>query len=181
METDENKLALAPGSGSGVGKLLAESLLADSDFVPELKKTAREGLRATRSYGSRDGPVTEADFRVRIQTLTLLLAHMEGEPVKRIIHEHLSGPNIDPLAAMRESPELREAAKHLIEKAEWRHGGGERSHQRKIEREEADREEAEADAEERRAERARRAAERAKRVAAEPPVIDIDPEAPGSF
>ena len=46
---------------------------------------------------------------------------MEGDPVKRIIHQHLGGAGaVDPLAALRESPELRQAAKRMLEKAEFR-------------------------------------------------------------
>ena len=176
---DKNdRLALAPAAGSGIGKLLAEALLQDSDFVEELKQTARGGLKAVRSYSTRSGTVTEPDFRVRVQTLFGLLAHMEGEPVKRIIHEYFSGDKIDPLAAMQESPELREAAKHLIEKAEWRHSPGERAKTAAAERAAAREAAAEA-AEE--AEREARRVRRAKRVGDQAPIIDIDPDAPGNF
>lgn len=50
-----------------------------------------------------------------------LLAHMEGEPIKRIIHQHLGagGEQPDFVKALRESPALLTAMKREIEKAEW--------------------------------------------------------------
>lgn len=119
----ETNFALAPASGSGIGKLLADQLLADPEFLPLMIDAAKGGLRAERSYYDKGagGVVTEPDSRVRIQTLALLLAHMEGEPIKRIIHQHLGGSGeVDPLAALRESPALREAAGALLEKANFR-------------------------------------------------------------
>ena len=67
-------------------------------------------------------------MRAQLQTLTLVLAHMEGEPIKRVIHQHLGGNGtVDPLAALQESPALRDAARRMLEKAEYRTGGGKRS------------------------------------------------------
>ena len=122
---EKETLTLAPASGAGIGKILADTLLADKDFVPAMVAAAKEGLQANRSFWSKDaGLVTEPDTRVRIQTLALLLAHMEGEPVKRIIHQHLGGTGtVDPLAALRESDALRDAARAMLEKAEWRTSG----------------------------------------------------------
>ncbi len=114
-------MTLAPAAGAGIGKILADRLLANPDFVPAMLAAALGGLRATRSFWTKSGVTTEPDHRVQIQTLALLLAHMEGEPIKRIIHQHLGGAGeIDPLAAMQESPALRQAARHLLEKAEFR-------------------------------------------------------------
>ena len=125
-------LTLAPASGSGIGKILADTLLADPDFVPAMVAAAKGGLKAERSYYDKGAGavVTEPDERVRIQTLALLLAHMEGEPIKRIIHQHLGGTgSVDPLAALQESPALREAAARMLEKAEWRTSGN-KAHKR---------------------------------------------------
>ena len=120
-------LTLAPSAGSGVGKLLADALLAQPDFVAELAAVARRGLRAqTPRRWDKEGDcwVQDDDMRAQIQTLALLLAHMEGEPIKRIIHQHLGGNGtVDPLAALQESPALREAAGRLLEKASWKTSG----------------------------------------------------------
>ncbi len=117
---------LAPASGSGIGKLLADALLAHPDFLALMTEAAIGGLSATRSFfvktGAREGHMeTEADYRTRTQTLALLLAHMEGEPIKRIIHQHVGeGKAIDPVKAMQASPELRESVRRTLEKAEFR-------------------------------------------------------------
>lgn len=121
-------LTLAPAAGAGIGKQLAEALLARPDFLEAMTDAAMGGLTATRSFwagkGENGSLETEPDMKVRIQTLALLLAHMEGEPIKRIIHQHLGGTGtVDPLAALQESPALREAAGRLLEKASWRTSG----------------------------------------------------------
>ena len=122
----ETDFQLAPAAGAGIGKILADQLLADPAFIPEMVAAVRRGLTATRSYYDKGagGVVHEQDSRVQIQTFALLLAHMEGEPVKRIIHQHLGGAGaVDPLAALRESPALREAAADLLRKADWKTSG----------------------------------------------------------
>ncbi len=63
-------------------------------------------------------------MRIRVQTLALLLAHMEGEPVKRIIHQHLGGEGkIDVGGALANSPELARAVERELQKANWKHSG----------------------------------------------------------
>ena len=117
-------IQLAPASGSGIGKQLADMLLSRPGFVELMADAAEGGLRAMtprRWDKETETWICDADSRVRIQTLALLLAHMEGEPIKRIIHQHLGGTGeVDPLAALRESPALREAAGALLEKANFR-------------------------------------------------------------
>ncbi len=106
--------------------MLADALLADPEFLPAMIGAAKGGLVAMRSYYDKGAGavVSEEDSRTRIQTLALLLAHMEGEPIKRVIHQHLGGNGtVDPLAALQESPALRDAARALLEKAEWRQSG----------------------------------------------------------
>lgn len=118
------EISLAPASGSGIGKMLADALLADPDFLPLMKGAALGGLRAQRSYYDKGagGVVTEPDHRVQIQTVALLLAHMEGEPIKRIIHQHLGGDGsaIDPLGALRDSPALMAAVERELAKAKFK-------------------------------------------------------------
>ncbi len=119
LKTIANIATLSPAAGAGIGKILADALTIDA---------AKGGLRAERSFwvkSANGGHLeSEPDQRVRVQTLFGLLAHMEGEPIKRIIHQHLGGSgSVDPLAALRESPELRAAAKRELEKAEWHDSG----------------------------------------------------------
>lgn len=127
-------VALAPAAGSGVGKLLADRLLADPEFLDDLVAACKNGLKATRTYyvstGKGEGHhETEPDFRTQLQAVGLLLGHMEGDPVKRVVHQHLggNGQRIDPLAALQESPELRAAARRLLDKAEFRTRRGKHS------------------------------------------------------
>jgi hypothetical protein len=161
-EENEGPLSLAPAAGGGIGKMVAASLLGRPDFVEELAQTALGGLRAVRSIGTRDGPITEPDYRVRVQTFFGLLAHMEGEPVKRVVHEIKRSSGFDPLAELQENPELRAAARHLLEKSEWRHSG-----RQDYKRPGAGRKVGPPAA--------------SKPRKPEPEIIDIDPEAPGGF
>ena len=133
LATEEKIITLAPAAGAGIGKLLAEKLLNDPDFMPAMIAALMGGLKATRSYYDKGAGavVTEADSRVQVQTVALLLAHMEGEPVKRIIHHHLgAGGKLDLQAALRESPELAEAVQRELRNAEWRTSGNQ-AHKRK--------------------------------------------------
>ncbi len=128
LKTIANIATLSPAAGAGIGKILADALTSDAEFLPLMIDAAKGGLRAERSFwvkSANGGHLeSEPDQRVRVQTLFGLLAHMEGEPIKRIIHQHLGGSgSVDPLAALRESPELRAAAKRELEKAEWHDSG----------------------------------------------------------
>lgn len=121
---------MAPGAGAGIGKILADALLADPEFVPAMIAAAKGGLKAMRSFYDKGagGVVSEPDHRVQVQTFALLLAHMEGEPVKRIIHQHLGGAGgVDVLGALQDSPALRDAASKMLEKANWRTSGNQAS------------------------------------------------------
>ncbi len=117
---------LAPAAGAGIGKLIADALLADPDFIPLMKAAFIGALGAEIHFFDKaaGGWQSRPDYRIRLQAVMGCLAHMEGEPVKRIIHQHLGGgPTIDPLAAMQDSPALREAVRRTLEKAEWRQSG----------------------------------------------------------
>ncbi len=115
---------LAPAAGAGIGKLLADALLKQPNFVETLTGVAMRGLEA-RTVPRWDMAAKEwtdaPDYKTQIQTLALLLAHMEGEPIKRVIHQHLGGTGaVDPLAALQASPALREAARRILDKSEFR-------------------------------------------------------------
>lgn len=124
--SDTAEIELAPAAGSGIGKLLAAALLAKPDLVSGMVAVIDRGFNAQKRFWNQQDKCWEcdADGPTQIKTLALVLAHMEGEPIKRIIHQHLGGTGaIDPLAALQESPALRDAARRLLEKADWRTSG----------------------------------------------------------
>lgn len=116
---------MAPAAGAGIGKLLADRLLSEPGFMDSLVAAFANGLKATRSFYVKDqGMRTEPDAKTQLQAAALVLAHMEGEPVKRIIHQHLGqGGQLDIMGALRESPALLAAAEREIEKAKWKASG----------------------------------------------------------
>jgi hypothetical protein len=123
MQENTDHLTLAPAAGSGIGKLLAAALLAKPDLIDSMTAVIERGFNAGKQYWDRENDCwnTEPDCRTQVQTLALVLAHMEGEPIKRVIHQHLgSNGQIDVLGALHDSPALMEAAKNLIAKAEHR-------------------------------------------------------------
>ena len=122
VQPNQEPSMLAPAAGSGVGKLIADHLLTDPEFFPLMIAAAKGGLKATRSFYDRERRevVEEPDYRVQIQTLFGLLAHMEGEPIKRVIHEIRKGVGGAPDEMLAESAAAIEAAKRMIAGAEAR-------------------------------------------------------------
>jgi hypothetical protein len=116
-------LTLAPAAGQGIGKQIAEKLLGRPGFIDRMADALDNALTATvrRWDKEADEWIVDPDTRSQLQAFFGCLAHMEGEPIKRIIHQHLGGTgDVDPLAAMQASPALRDAATRLIEKASFR-------------------------------------------------------------
>ncbi len=115
-------MQLAPAAGAGIGKVIADKLLADPAFVPSMLDAVTNALKATRGFWTGKGEsaeyVTEPDYKTQLNAFALLLAHMEGEPIKRIVHQHLNAPAADPLQALRDSPALREAMRRELDKAD---------------------------------------------------------------
>lgn len=120
-------LSLAPAAGAGMGKLLADLLLADPEFIPLMRQTAIDCLHAMapRRWDKESGDwIADPDMRTRAQMFFGLMAHMEGEPVKRIIHQHLGADGkLDLRGALQDSPELAAAVAAELEKAKWRTSG----------------------------------------------------------
>lgn len=125
---ENQTLTLAPAAGGGIGKAVADRLLARSDFLQLMEDAAVCGLTANLpprwdSQGKCWGPEMP-DAKTRVTTWLGILAHMEGDPIKRIIHQHTGdGGKLDVAAALRESPELLSALRREAEKAEWRTSG----------------------------------------------------------
>jgi hypothetical protein len=115
---------LAPAAGSGIGRQIANELVADPEFVREMADVARRGLRAMHPRrwdpASKTWGEPEPDMKTQTATLFQLLAHMEGEPIKRIVHAHVGEGMPDPLEAVQDSPALLRAAQHLVNKAAFR-------------------------------------------------------------
>jgi hypothetical protein len=115
---------LAPAAGSGIGRQIANELVTDPEFVREMADVARRGLRAMHPRrwdpASKSWGEPEPDMKTQTATLFQLLAHMEGEPIKRIVHAHVGDGTPDPVQAMQDSPALRRAAQHLLEKAAFK-------------------------------------------------------------
>jgi hypothetical protein len=120
------EIQLAPAAGAGIGKEIAANLLARAGFIDKMADALDNALTATRrtwDAGSKSW-IEEPDTRSQLQAFFGCLAHMEGEPIKRIIHQHTgTGKAVDPLEALRESPALREATRRALDKAEWRQSG----------------------------------------------------------
>lgn len=123
MTTPDQQLeALAPNAGVGVGKLIASDLLARPGFIKKCADVWEAALNATRRTWDQGNKcwVEEPDTRSQLQALFGLLAHTEGEPIKRIIHEVRKGVGGSPDEMLAESPAAIEAAKRIVAGAEAR-------------------------------------------------------------
>ena len=124
MSAQGKNLALAPMAGAGLGRVLFDALLADPDFVPALKAAALGSLGASRSFYDKATRemITEPDFRTRLAAVALILSQAEGEPLRRVIHQHIGadGGRIAVHEALADSPGLREAVRRELENAEFR-------------------------------------------------------------
>lgn len=125
MKDQPETLTLAPAAGAGIGKQVADRLLARPDFVELMVQAAVSGLQAEMPQrwdsNAKDWAPAVPDYKTRLAAWLGILAHMEGDPVKRIIHQHLGGAGrVDPLAALQESPALQEAARRMLDNAGFR-------------------------------------------------------------
>lgn len=120
METEQ--ISLTPASGSGLGKVLFSTLLADERFLPLMTEAAIGGLTACfpkrwdkelENWGE-----PEPDWKTRVQTFLALWAQAEGEPVKRTIHQHIATNGaLDTISALQDSPAMLESLERTIAKA----------------------------------------------------------------
>lgn len=124
MTHDNPQVSLAPMAGQGLGKLLFDKLLADPNFVQMLIDGIIAGLTAMmpRRWDKESGGwVSDPDGKTRARTAFDLLAQAEGEPIKRVIHQHLgSVSQADPIATLMQSPALVDAIRRTIDKASAR-------------------------------------------------------------
>ncbi len=114
---------LAPAAGAGIGKKLADALLEDPGFLRSLRDAFLEALRADNRFWDKATKSWDVvpDYKTRLSAACALLANMEGEPIKRVIHQHLNGPDgPKPFEAMQNSPALLAAVEREVEKAKFR-------------------------------------------------------------
>jgi hypothetical protein len=122
MTTEQ--LSLAPGAGSGIGRKLADRLLARPDCLDLLESALLSALKAENRYFDKaaNKMVRYPDAKTRLQAVMGFLAHMEGEPVKRILHFDATkgqpGDMEELAATLAASPALRSSVQRALKKAE---------------------------------------------------------------
>lgn len=115
-------LQLAPAAGEGIGKEVARILLARPGFVEAMADALHNALTAQRrtwDSGAKQW-VEEPDTRSQLQAFFGCLAHMEGEPIKRVFHQHMTAGKVDPLTVLQDSPATLAAVERLLDKAKFR-------------------------------------------------------------
>lgn len=123
----DQQATLTPASGTGLGKVLFEALLGNPDFLPSMVAAAMGGLTAVYARRwdkhSDDWGDPEPDHKTRVQTFLALWAQAEGEPIKRMVHQHLGAAGaLDPEAMLASSPAARDAMRAMIERIESKTG-----------------------------------------------------------
>lgn len=122
MPPDSNaQVALAPAAGVGFGKVVADALLAHPDFAGKMVAAILDGLVAVSRYFDMSAKkmVEVPDFKTRIATFRMVMDHLEGEPIKRIVTQHLNEPGAEKtLEARLMSPALRAELRKQLEDAE---------------------------------------------------------------
>lgn len=114
---------LAPSAGTGIGKLWADVLLRDpTAFAEAMCGVVERGFKAKKRVwdaGAKDWS-EEEDCKTQIATLALVLSHLEGDPIKRIVHQHLGIGPTDPVSAIRENPALAAGLEKALANAKFR-------------------------------------------------------------
>ena len=132
MSTPENaQVSLAPAAGAGIGKQVAENLLARPGFAERVADALDRALSASKRLWDKEagadgkgGWVTEQDTRCQLQAVFGIFAHFEGMPIQRIIRENIgTAAGFDLDAELRANPALAEGLRRKLENAEWRKSG----------------------------------------------------------
>ena len=114
MET----LDLTPAAGSGIGRKFATALVSDDELVKHMKAAAMDGLQATTGHFDKAvGWVETPDFKTRLAALFGILSHLEGDPLKRVLHQHSGLPAVN---FNEMSPATIAAAEREIAKTKFR-------------------------------------------------------------
>ena len=121
-EPQKTLLRLAPGAGEGVGRLVADKLTAEPDFAQRMVEAVMVGLVAeSRCYdmGKRE-MMTYPDCKTRLAAFNAAMAHLVGEPVKRIqVLQVAAGGETDAerMGRLLQSPAVRESLQAALNKA----------------------------------------------------------------
>jgi len=125
--TQQDLSALAPAAGTGIGAQIAAGFLARGDWLALCVDALVAALQANcKVYDKANNClVTYPDGRTRLEAVHKIWSHLEGEPVKRIIHEVRRGRDAESLQDdLARSPALREAAAEMLAAAERQAAGG---------------------------------------------------------
>ncbi len=119
----DSTVDLAPGAGQGIVRKLAQTVLARPDFMGLLEDALISSLKAENKVFDKEQGVlvTYPDAKTRLAALLGILAQFEGDPVKRILHQHVGTPGgaQDELAeTLSASPALRGAVERALRKAD---------------------------------------------------------------
>ena len=121
LRSGEAIALLAPAAGNGMGKQVAARLLARADWLDLFENAIVGALTATNRYYDKTHNewVIYPDGKTRLAAVLGIWSHLEGDPVKRVIHQHLGpgGPSNDLAAALIDSPELLQAIEQTIAEA----------------------------------------------------------------
>ena len=117
---------LAPGAGSGMGAELAARILSRPDWLDLCEAAIVHGLTAQMRFfdkaanDGKGGFVIMQDAKTQVATVTAIWSHIEGDPVKRIVHEVHGDPDVAAAAdeQLASSPGLRAAMRRRLDAAE---------------------------------------------------------------
>lgn len=128
----ENLLSTAVGNG--IGRKIADKLLAEADFIEEMVQVARDGLKAETAICTKGGGIEMVpDQKTRQNMFFGLLEQFDGKPVERILTQAFGqpgGPGEDLDAQLNDSPAFRSALRRKLDKADRRAAKAEKQAER---------------------------------------------------
>ncbi len=128
MVSATEQMMLAPAAGAGIGRALAEKLLANPDFLPAMEAAVMGGLRAHSTLWDKEansgkgGWMKAEDHKTQVMTYVQVLANMEGAPIKRIVSQRINEAvsATDLMELIHASPALASELQRTLDKAAFR-------------------------------------------------------------
>ncbi len=120
---ENSNMQLAPAAGAGIGKAIADALLAKPGFIDRMAAVIDRALVAKKQRWDRESKsfVEEDDSRIQLDAFFGVVAHMEGEPIKRIIHQHTGkGAGVDLVDYLQTSPAALDAVERIVSNAKFK-------------------------------------------------------------
>jgi hypothetical protein len=112
---------LAPGAGGGIGRKIAERLLSRPDWLDLMETALVNALSAQMRYydNATKKHVVMQDAKTQLNAVLGIWSHLEGDPIKRVIHQHFDRAGVDGNLSnlLAESPQLREELAKELAKA----------------------------------------------------------------